>query len=165
MLDQAGFLRGSDGVRFSLRYLTTPVREGNELALLTREALRTVGIRVEILPLESSLFFSRLQSGEFELFGSRILRRSANDPVGEHFVTSGKRNYTGYSNSILDALALRNPEAGWQEVAPLIAKDLPVIPLFTWRHGLLLSKRIRLESLNGALMDDSFRFLASLPLI
>ncbi len=164
MLDQAGIPRDEDGIRFRLRYLTTPVREGNELALLTREALRQIGIQVEVMPLESSLFFSRLQSGEFELFGSRILRRSAADPVGEHFITAGKRNYTGYSNPMLDALLLQNPGAPWPEVAPFLSPDLPVIPLFTWRHGLFLSKRIRFDSIREIPLDDSFRFLASLQL-
>ena len=163
-LDRAGFRANRDGIRLTLRYLTTPVREGNELALLTREALKQIGIRVEVSPLESSLFFSRLGTGEFELFGSRILRAGPDTPVAGSFKTGGLRNYFDYSNPELDSRLTTHPDASWAELAPLLLDDPPLIPLFTWRHGLLLSKRIRKDSLRESDLDDSFRFLSRLPL-
>ncbi|NDG84198.1 MAG: hypothetical protein EBX52_04065 [Proteobacteria bacterium] len=163
-LDQAGFPIKADGTRFALRYLTTPVREGNELALLTREALKKVGIRVEVTPLESSLFFSKLSTGEFELFGSRILRASPETSVAESFKTGGIRNYFDYSNEKVDAWLTTHPKASWTELAPLILEDSPLIPLFTWKHGLLLSRRIPKDSIRESDLDDSFRFLSRLPL-
>jgi ABC-type transport system substrate-binding protein len=164
-LDRAGFPKGTDGIRFHLRYLTTPVREGNELAFLVREALRPVGIRIEVIPLESSLFFSRLKRGDFDLFGSRILRPEPDAPVGDLFRSHAPRNYFGYSNPSVDAFLEAHPQAGWPELARWVQEDLPCIPLFTWKHGLLLSSRMGWQG-GGApeSLDDSFRFLSLLQI-
>jgi hypothetical protein len=164
LLDQAELKTKEDGFRFTLRYLTTPVREGNELALLVREALKQIGVRVEVVPLESSLFFNKLGSGEFELFGSRILRKSAEDSVIENFKTGGIRNYFGYSNLKLDEFVLSHPKASWTQIDPFLSPDSPIIPLFTWRHGLLLSHRIHPSGIDASTLDDSFRFLSALQL-
>jgi hypothetical protein len=56
------------------------------------------------------------------------------------------------------------PQASWGELSPFLSDDPPLIPLFTWRHGLLLSKRIRKDALRESDLDDSFRFLSRLPL-
>ncbi len=164
-LDRAGFPPDRNGIRFNLRYLTTPVREGNELALLVREALREIGVRVEVIPLESSLFFSRLKRGDFDLFGSRILRPTPETPVADLFRSHAPRNYFGYSNAGLDAYLKEHPEAAWPEIAGWVEEDLPCLPLFTWRHGLLLSSRMRWRGGSApSRFDDSFRFLTSLQI-
>ena len=162
LLDQAGFPRGPDGIRFHLRYLTTPVREGSELALLVREALTKLGIQIEIVPLEPSLFFSRLKGGDFDLFASRIFRSAGEDPSLELLRTGSPRNYFSYSNATLDSLGNGGKTPGLPELLPFILQDLPWIPLFTWRHALLLSKRV--EGAGDPLDpgEDSFRFLRKL---
>lgn len=164
-LDRAGFPENPRGARFSLRYLTTPVREGNELAFLVREALKEVGIRVEVIPLETSLFFSRLKRGDFELFGSRVLRPTRLAPVGDLLRTRAPRNYFGYSNSLVDSYLTTHPQATWDELAPFVKQDLPFIPLFVWRHGLVLSPRLGwIHGTPPSDFDDSFRFLTSLQI-
>jgi ABC-type transport system substrate-binding protein len=163
-LDQAGYPEDQAGIRFTLRYLTTPVREGNEMALLTREALKKVGIRVEIVPLETSLFFSRLKKGEFDLFASRLTRSVQHEPVTAFFKTDGLRNYFEYSNPNLDGFVATHPDASWDELRPFVAEDLPLIPLFSWQHGVLLSKRIQPDSIRPDFIDDSFRFLKDLQI-
>jgi peptide/nickel transport system substrate-binding protein len=162
LLDQAGFPRGPDGVRFRLRYLTTPVREGSELALLVREALAKLGIQLEIVPLEPSLFFSRLKGGDFDLFASRIFRSAGEDPSLELLRTGSPRNYFSYSNATLDSLGDGGRTPGLQELLPFILRDLPWVPLFTWKHALLLSNRIEVSGDPLDSGEDSFRFLRKL---
>jgi ABC-type transport system substrate-binding protein len=163
-LDRAGLPVRDDGHRLSLRYLTTPVREGFELALLVREALRRIKIRVEVIPLEPSLFFSKLNRSDFELFGSRIPRGSAFVPVQDFFNTRGRRNYFSYSDARVDQIFRNRPEAGFDEILPRIREDLPILPLFTWNHGVLLSKRARISGDVLPNSDDSFRFLSLIRL-
>jgi len=163
-LDQAGFPVQPDGFRFTLRYLTTPVREGNEMALLTREALKRIFIRIEVVPLETSLFFSRLNRRDFELFGSRIPRSTPDEPIQDFFKSGGRRNYFSYSNLGVDDFLALHPQANLDAVLPELIRDLPLIPLFTWRHGLLLSPRVVLQGIDFRAMDDSFRFLRGLLL-
>ena len=163
-LDRAELPILGDGSRFTLRYLTTPVREGFELALLVREALKQVHVQVEIIPLEPSLFFSKLRRSDFEIFGSRIPRSAPSEPVFDFFKTDGRRNYFSYSDPRMDLILSSNPMAGFEELIPRIREDLPILPLFTWNHGLLLSKRIRIPEGVTLTADDSFRFLALLRL-
>jgi peptide/nickel transport system substrate-binding protein len=163
-LDRVGLPVREEGFRFSLRYLTTPVREGFELALLVREALRRIKIRVEVIPLEPSLFFSKLNRSDFELFGSRIQRGSALTPVLDFFGTQGRRNYFSYSNEGVDQTLQGRPDAGFDELLPRIREDIPILPLFTWNHGVLLSKRVRLSGGAPLNPDDSFRFLSLIRL-
>ncbi len=163
-LDRAGYATPGPHPRFTLRYLTTPVREGAELASLVREALRKIRVEVEIIPLETSLFFSKLNRGDFDIFASRIHRETDHTPIRDFFETGRKRNYFGYSSPDLDQLLKNHPETPLGGITEFIQRDLPVIPLFTWKHGILLSDRVRFEGDVPTPEDDSFRFLRLLRL-
>lgn len=150
------------GSPLRIRFLTTPVREGSELALLVREALAQVGIEVEIVPLESSLFFQKLKRGDFQLFGSRLLRETENDSLADYLLPGRNKNYFSWNPEQLT----RSKEASltWAKVEKPVLEQLPFIPLFTWKHGLILSKRIRSENNPPRIAEDSFRFLSTLRL-
>ena len=72
------------------------------------------------------------------------------------FVTGGDNNYGKYSNADVDAgmlearAMLDDAEriAKFQEVDKLIAADMPVIPLFVYKHQLVCSDRV-----DGLYMD------------
>ena len=162
-LDEAGLRIQTDGWRTHLRYLTTPVREGNEVAALVREALKLVRIDVEIIPLETTLFFSRLKRGDFDLFGSRLMREHEDDPVDDYLRKGGSRNYFSNENPEFDQFIRRNGRATWNDAIRFVQADLPFFPYFTWKHGLLLSPRIKAMA-EPILLDDSFRFLSGLQI-
>ncbi len=109
----------------TLHFLTTPSREGQQMAFLTREALEKIGIKVEVHIYELSLFYAKIKKREFDLYSSRAL--------------------PGMKNII----------------------DLPhteTIPLFRWKHGLILNSRVIAPPKVEASLDYSFRFLADLQL-
>jgi hypothetical protein len=162
LLDQAGFPGTKSGKRLTLRFLTTPVREGSELALLLREALRRAEIELEIVPLETSLFFQRLKRKDFQLFASRMLRDSGNSSLAEYLLPGGQKNHFGWRGA--SAFVAKPEELTWPRIAPLVKRDLPLIPLFFWKHGLLLSRRIANPPTSEELEEDSFRFLSNLRL-
>lgn len=159
--ETARSLIGSRGP-IKLRFLTTPVREGNELALLVREALGKVGIEVEVVPLESSLFFQRLKRGDFQIFGSRLLRETENDSISDYLLPGKNKNYFSWSPD--RTLADKNGNLSWAAAEKRVLEELPLIPLFTWKHGLLLSNRIRKSTPPPRIEEDSFRFLSTLQL-
>jgi len=161
LLDQAGY-PVRDGKRFSLRYFTTPVQEGHQTAQLVREALKSVGIDVQLVTLETSLFFEKIRKGDFELFSSRWFRFSKEAPVREILGTGESRNYVHYSNPILEERARRNPATSLADVRDLIEKDLPILPLYTWNHGLVVSARLSVPSDIETKLDETFRFLGSI---
>lgn len=67
------------------------------------------------------------------------------------FVTGGDNNYGQYSNAdvdkgLLDARAIASDDervAKYQEVDKLIAEDMPVIPLFYYKHQMVCSQRVK----------------------
>ena len=67
------------------------------------------------------------------------------------FVTGGDNNYGQYSNAdvdkgLLDARAITSDDervAKYQEVDKLIAEDMPVIPLFYYKHQMVCSQRVK----------------------
>lgn len=160
LLAEAGYGSSTGKPRLSLRFLTTPSREGSELALLFREALAKVGVPVDITPLESSLFFQRLKKGEVQVFSSRMLREKESDSVADYVQTGGSKNYFSWSSLHPNPLA----HWTWAEIEPRVLAELPFLPLFTWKHGLLLSPRIRNAPAPEQLREDSFRFLSTLRL-
>jgi len=157
LLDEAHFPKDADGIRFTLQYFTTPVREGNEMALLVREALKGIGIRVTILPLETSLFYNRLKRGDFQIFSGRIPRNDEKALVSDFLGPKGVRNYFHYE-------ALPDHSFAWNEVKDRVFKDLPFVPLYNWKHAAVLSDRVIALPETVLHLDDSFRFLNSLRL-
>ena len=67
------------------------------------------------------------------------------------FATGGDTNYGQYSNAdvdkgLLDARAIASDDdrvAKYQEVDKLIAEDMPVIPLFYYKHQMVCSQRVK----------------------
>ena len=67
------------------------------------------------------------------------------------FVTGGDNHYGQYSNAdvdkgLLDARAIASDDervAKYQEVDKLIAEDMPVIPLFYYKHQMVCSQRVK----------------------
>jgi len=121
----SGFMPTPLNPPITLRYLSTSTREGQQIAQLTREALRKIGINVEIHIYESALFYAMIKKREFDLFSSTSV--------------------PGMTNVL----------------------DLPhteLIPLFRWKHGLILSPRVKAPDDIESSLDYSFRFLTRLQL-
>ena len=163
LLDQAGFPRKSGGIRFSLHYYTTPVREGHELASLVAEALGRIGVELRITTVETSLFYSKLLHRDFDLFSTRWIRFSENDSIQNLLATHGKLNYTGYSNPELDR-RLEGKSVSFQEVRELVAQEIPFYPVYQWKHAAILGPRIDADPETASRLDETFRFLSDLRL-
>ena len=164
VLDQAGYPIQEHGMRFSLTYYTTPVREGNETALLVKEALKAIHIEVVITLLETSLYFEKLKKGDYDLFSSKWIRYSQDEPIFDLLESQGKRNYTHFHDPAFDQLLQQNPKLNFNQAIPILTQELPIFPLYTWKHGLILSKRILAPPNLSIALDESFRFLARLEL-
>ena len=163
LLDEAGYPLKA-GSRFSLRYFTTPVREGNETAQLVREALRKIGVEVQLITLETSLFFEKIQKGDFDLISSRWYRFSENAPAIEILGPTAKKNYVRYKNQELNQEFALHPSASLRDLHQFIENDLPLLPLYTWKHGLVASQRLRLPPDISLSLDETFRFLTRLEI-
>ncbi len=158
LLDEAGF-RDPDGdgplPRLRLTYKTSQNEVRRRVATVIQEQLRQVGILVEIQSLEWGTFFSDVKKGNFQLYGLTWV--GVFDPDIYHLAFHSSSappdgaNRGGYANERVDRLteaARREPSREkrrgmYREVQRILARDLPVFPLWAGRNLLVRDRRLR----------------------
>ena len=156
LLDEAGY-PDPDGAgpkpRFALTYKTSQNELRRRIAAVFQEQLRAVGIAVEIHSFEWGTFFSDIRKGNFQLYSLTWV--GIQDPDIYHYafhsgsVPPAGANRGGYRNPEVDRLV----EAGRREssrekrkeiygkVQRILAKELPVFPLWIHRNILVRDRR------------------------
>lgn len=158
LLDASGY-QDPDGdgplPRFSLTFKTSQDEMRRRIATVLQEQLRGVGIALEVRSLEWGTFFSDVRRGNFQLYGLTWV--GIQDPDFYHYafhsasVPPGGANRGGYADPEVDRLV----EAGRREtsrearkrlygmVQRILARDLPVVPLWIHRNILVRDRRFR----------------------
>ena len=125
------------------------------VATVIQEQLRQVGIQVEIQSLEWGTFFSDIKKGNFQLYGLTWVGISDPDIYYLAFHTKSVppdgANRGGYANlqvNILTDAARREPSRElrremYLEVQRILARDLPVFPLWAGRNLLVRDRRLQ----------------------
>jgi peptide/nickel transport system substrate-binding protein len=157
LLTSAGY-RDPDGEgpkpRFRLTYKTSQNEMRRRIAAVIQEQLRQVGIAVEIQSLEWGTFFSDIRRGNFQLYALTWVGIA--DPDIYHYAFhSGEippegANRGGYRNPEVDRLVTegrREPsheerKAIYGKVQRILARDLPVFPLWINRNILVRDRRL-----------------------
>jgi peptide/nickel transport system substrate-binding protein len=145
LLDAAGF-PDPDGegpqARFQLQYKTSQNEVGRRIAEVVQEALRNVGIAIEIRSYEWGTFFGDIRAGNFQLYALTWV--GVTDPDIFHYVLHSQSippagaNRGRYVNPRLDTLldqgrratAVEQRRASYSEAQAIIAAELPYIPLW-----------------------------------
>ena len=157
LLDLAGH-RDPDGngplPRFRLTYKTSQNELRRRIATVIQEQLRQVGIAMEILSFEWGTFFSDIRKGNFQLYSLTWV--GILDPDIFHYAFhSGQippegANRGGYRNPELDRLVERGRREPsrvkrkeiYGKVQAILARDLPVLPLWINRNILVRDRRL-----------------------
>jgi peptide/nickel transport system substrate-binding protein len=159
LLDEAGWRdRDGDGVRDrdGLPFRFTALfggggggswsAQGEEaVALLLREAVRPLGIEVELQPLAGSVKRERMMAGDFEVVVEDIVS------LPTRVWAFGEDNYLGYDNPRVAALLDRigsafspdSVDAHYRELAEIFAADHPVLFLYPAISTSIVHRRIR----------------------
>lgn len=157
LLDEAGFPRGKDGVRFHLTMKTSTEETSRLLAAVLQQQLRDVGIALDIRTFEFATFYSDIVKGSFQLYSLRWVGGSNQDPdIFEYAFHSAsfppkRANRSYYSNPEVDALidqgrkTLDQAERAriYARVQEILARDLPYIDFWYMDNVLVHTKRIR----------------------
>jgi peptide/nickel transport system substrate-binding protein len=162
LLDQAGY-PDPDGPgprpRFTLVYKTSSNRFRVALAQVIAAELAEVGIDVDLRPLEFATFFADVKAGNFQMFTLQIPEISEPDlytsffssdrvPTREDPDRGGNR--VRYRNPELDQLlgqGRRTLELGerrriYGEIQRILARDLPIVPLWHEDNVAVLGKNV-----------------------
>ena len=157
LLDEAGYPDpDGDGPlpRLRLTYKTSQNEVRRRVATVIQEQLRQVGISVGIQSLEWGTFFSDIKKGNFQIYSLTWVGIADPDIFPHAFHSRSAppdgANRGGYSDAELDRLteaARREPSREkrremYRRVQRILARDLPVFPLWAGRNLLVRDRRL-----------------------
>ncbi len=146
LLDAAGYRPGPDGVRLRLTYKTSADAFRVAIAHVLAAQLGEVGIAVEVRPFEFATFFADIKRGNYQIATMQTTPITEPDFYFSYFHSSripderdrDAQNRWHYRDEEFDrvAAAARHEldrdarKALYAEAQRLVARDLPVIPLW-----------------------------------
>ena len=150
LLDQAGYRADKNGVRLKFKFKTTPVREGYETALIFQDALRKIGIELELDLVEPAVFIASIKKRKFQMYASRWVGIANGSILYRTLYSESPDNRVSYRDAEMDQWlnqANSEPEAAKRKVLLAkvqrnMAEDLPYFPLWYWDNLLILKKEL-----------------------
>ena len=142
LLDEAGYRRGADGVRFRLAMKTSNDEGARLLAAVLQQQLAGVGIALDLRSYEFATFYSDVTRGAFQMYSLRWAGIEQPDIFSFAFSTANFSpkgfNRSHYSNPRLDALLddaaqsedMARRRAEYVEAQQILARDLPAVNLW-----------------------------------
>lgn len=155
LLDEAGFRRGKNGVRFHLTMKTSTDETTRLMTIAIQAELAQVGIRMELRSFEFATFYSDLTRGAFQMAPSRWIGGNEQPDIFRYsFASSSYPPYganRGYfHNQDVDRLiadASTNPDRAAQkrdyaQIQQIVARQLPTFDLFYLDNVVVHSRRL-----------------------
>ena len=170
LLDQAGYRRAADGVRFHLTIKTSTDEATRLVAVVMQQQLAQIGVALDIRSFEFATFYSDVTKGAFQMAPLRwVGGNEAPDILRYAYATASfpphgaNRGY--YSNAAVDQLlaqAAAAPDQASQQrdygaVQQILARDLPVFNLWYLDTVAVESTRLSLIHLSPAGTYDFLR--------
>ncbi len=173
LLDEAGFPKGKDGIRFSVTHDPLPIGEINvAIGNYLKPALKKIGIDVTVRTQDMAAYLKRVYTDRDFDFINNGMNTGPDPTIGAQRLYWSKNfikgvpfsNGSGYSNPEVDALleaSARETDMAkrleqWQQIQKLVSKDLPDIPLMTALRVLVYNKRVQNVHLSPAAIYDNF---------
>src|SRR6202034_497620 len=108
LLDQAGWKRAKDGIRFRLAMKTSTDETSRLLAMILQQQLRDIGIALEVRSFEFATFYADISKGAFQMYTLRWIGGNEDPDIfhtfdSQRFPPHGT-NRGRYVNAELDAL-------------------------------------------------------------
>lgn len=169
LLDEAGYPRGKNGIRFQLSIKTSTDETTRLMAMAIQAELAKVGIKLTLRSFEFATFYSDLTHGAFEIAPSRWIGGNEQPDIFRYsFASSSVPPYganRGYFlNPIVDQLiaeASTSPSRAVQKrdydrIQQIVARDLPTFDLFYLDTVVVHSRRLTDVTLSSS---GNFDFL------
>lgn len=158
LLDEAGYRRGSDGVRVKhgtplevaiMVPATSTVRRN--LAIAIEQQWAALGVRTVIDVVEFPVFQERLGTGRFESYIGAWLDEPHPRSLADSWTSGGIANAGGYANPAFDAAfraAMTTRDTAtvrrhWREAMRILNDDAPAIWLYAAANTAVASRRLQ----------------------
>jgi peptide/nickel transport system substrate-binding protein len=174
LLDDAGYRRGMDGVRFHLTMKTSNDEGTRLLAAVLQQQLAKVGISLDQRSYEFATFYSDVTRGAFQMYSLRWIGGNEQPDIFSYAFSTARfapkgANRGYYSNPQLDALldeAAQSEDMGqrradYMQAQQILARDLPAINL--WYLDTVIVHNRRLTNVIPS-PSGSYTFLESAEL-
>ncbi len=169
ILDNAGYKRGKDGIRFHLTIKTSTDETSRTLAVVMQQQLRDVGIALDVRSFEFATFYADIAKGAFQMYTLRWIGGNEEPDIFRYAYATASwpphgANRGYYSNPTLDALiakAALTPDqsdraAIYRQIQQILAIDLPSINL--WYIDTVIVHNRRLQDIKLS-SSGNFDFL------
>lgn len=155
LLDDAGYPRGKDGIRFGFTMQTSTDETTRLMAMAVQAELAQVGIQMQLQSYEFATFYSDLVRGAFQVAPSRWIGGNEQPDIFRYsFASSSYPPYGAnrgfFHNTTVDRLiaeASSNPDQAVQkkdyaQVQQIVARELPTFDMFYLDNVLVHSRRL-----------------------
>ena len=174
LLDDAGYPRAPDGIRFHLMMKTSTDVGTRVLAAVFQQQLARVGIALGLRSFEFATFYSDIVRGAFQLYSLRWIGGNESPDIFAYAFSTARfaprgGNRSHYSNLQLDRLLddaaatpdLARQRADYLQAQKILARDLPAVNL--WYLDTVLVRNRRLTGVTPS-PSGSFSFLETAAL-
>lgn len=155
LLDQAGFPRKNNGIRFHIAMQTSTNETTRLMAMAIQAELAHVGIALDLRSFEFATFYADLTHGAFQMAPSRWIGGNEQPDIFRYsFASSSYPPYGAnrgyYHNAQVDRLIAEgatNPDRAvqqkaYQKIQQIVARQLPTFNLFYIDNVVVHSKRL-----------------------
>lgn len=174
LLDEAGFPRKADGVRFHLTMKTSTTEDTRLLAAVLQQQFARVGIALDLRSYEFATFYADVTRGAFQMYSLRWIGGNEIPQIFNYVFATRSFSPKGanrghYSNAevdrLLDEAEMVSDEAkrraDYVRVQQILAEDLPVMNL--WYLDTIIVHNRRLKNVVPD-ASGSYRFLETATL-
>ena len=169
LLDEAGYSRGTGGIRFHLGMKTSTDETVRLLSVILQQQLAQIGIALDLRSYEFATFYADLTKGLFQIAPSRWIGGNEQPDIFHYAFSKasfpphgGNRGF--YANAELDALLddatgatdQARQRDDYAKVQQILARDLPAMNL--WYLDTVVIHNKRLENVDTS-PSGNFEFL------
>lgn len=145
LLDEAGYVRGSDGVRFRTKFVSfiTAIWGGPEQAQMIKQYLSDVGIDVTVEVVEFALYNEKIRNKrDFDLVQSGGNRGPAPSDFENFVGSNGSRNVMPWKNERVDELfhlmklatTQEEQQQHFFEIQEHVAEEIPMVNIVEYAY-------------------------------
>lgn len=168
LLDQAGFVSGSDGIRFKIKFKCPQNKQSQRLAEVIQAQWAEIGVQMEIQSLEWGTFYDDIIKGNFETYVLSWVGVTDPDILFSIFhsenVPPNGRNRGWYKSDPMDELLERGRSELrtdiraeiYRDVQKIVAEELPYISLWHTNNIAVMKRNLTGYELYPAGDFDSF---------